>query len=513
MKKIHLGLILLVLSAQLSLAQNEQVKISWSQEMEKSKYLNFANVLGRDPDGFYIVNENTLSSISAGKNTAIIEKYDNNLNQVFSKDLIVKYHNNEVAYYSAHSVGNQFYLFTTFWDNREKVKYFLANPVSRNGEITTDPKKLFEINEQGRGAPSIQCRFSFDKTKVLLFTDLKDKKDEDESYYFKAFDQNLNTLWENTIKLPYTSKNFDIEKYIIDNNGNVHILGKVKKDRKDREKGEPDSYYTLISYSYATKEIKEFTPDLGDSYASGIGIKQDNEGNIIATGFYSEKSENSLKGVFYMKINPATQKIIIQKIKPFDTEFLTLFVSEKKAAKGAELYNFSVDHIEIDKEGNVTIIAEQYYVQTYTTTSSSGSTSTRYVYNYNHILGIRFSPSGDVLWWAKIPKLQRGGSPTYFSYMYAIKDNTMYILYNEHKKNIEDVDNKKMATLGNPKDAITVLVSIDNSGKISKVPMFEAKDDDGATIFKPTTAKYLSESEYLVLSTRGKKYKLGKITF
>ncbi|HSZ26453.1 MAG TPA: hypothetical protein VK766_12060 [Cytophagaceae bacterium] len=513
MKKIYCSLVVLFLFIEYTSAQSNQVSIAWSQEMEKNKFMDFADVLGRDPDGFYIVNENILSTISAGKNTAIIEKYDNSLNQIFSKPLIVKYHNNEVAYHTSFQVGRQFYMFTTFWDNKERVKYFLANPISRDGETMVEPKNLFEIEAQGIGAPNISCRFSFDSTKVLLFTDMKDKRNEEESYYFKALDQNLNPIWENRVSLPYSSRNFEIEKYLVDNNANVHILGRVKKDRKDRESGEPAHYYTLISYFYATKEIKEYRPDIGDAYASGIGIKPDKEGNIIVTGFYSEKSEYSLRGVFYMKIEAQSKNIATQKIKAFDQDFLAQFVSEKKASKGAELYNFSIDHIEIDNEGNAIIIAEQYYVETYTYVTSSGYTTTRYVYNYNHILSIKFSPQGDVIWWAKIPKLQRGSSATYFSYMYAFKDNKMYILYNDNKKNVDNLDPKKLATLANPKDAITVLVSIDDSGKITKIPMFEARDEDGATIFKPTTAMYLSESEYLVLSTRRKQYKLGKITF
>jgi hypothetical protein len=513
MKKIKLIILFAGLLYGNLIAQTDQVKIVWTDEMEKSRYLNFANVLGKDQQGFYIVNENTLSSISAGKQTAIIEKYDHQMKQIFSKELIVKYHENEVAYYSSNKLGDKFYLFTTFWDNKEKVKYFLANVISPNGEIVGDSKSVFDIPEQGRGAPSISMSISFDSTKILLYTDIKEKKDELESYHFKAMDQNLNKIWENTISLPYDSKKFEIQRYLIDNEANLHILGKVKRDRKEREKGEPGFYYTLISYFHTTKEIKEFTPDLGDAYASGIGIKPDKDGNILATGFYSEKSENSLRGVFYMKINPGTKSVLTQKVKNFDTDFLSLFLSEKKAAKGEELYNYSIDHIEIDKEGNTVVVAEQYYVQTYTTTNSSGYTSTRYVYNYNHILIVKFSPQGEVLWWSKVPKRQRGGDPTYFSYMYAMKNNNIYILYNEHKKNLENLDPKDMYTLGNPKDAITSMIAIDAQGKLTKVPMFESRDDEGNTIFKPSTSKRLSESESLVLSIRGKKYKIGKIQF
>lgn len=513
MKKIILSILFVGMIVSYVRAQTDQVRMDWSAEMEKSKYIDFADVLGKDAQGFYIVNSNALSSISAGKNTAVIEKYDYSMKQLFSKDLIVKFHNNEVAYHEAAKLGNNFYLFTTFWDNKEKVQYFLSNTISKDGEITGEPKVIMEMPEQGRGAPVIHSRISFDSTKILLYTDLKEKKDEPESYFFKALDQNLNPIWENTISLPYDSKSFDIERYVIDTKGNLHILGKVKKDKKERERGEPAYYYTLLSYFYATKEIKEFKPDIGDAFTSGIGIKPDKDGNIIATGFYSEKSAYSLRGAFYMKINTSTKTVITQKVKDFDNDFLSLFLSERKISKGGELYNYSIDHIETDKDGNTVIVAEQYYVETYTSTNSSGYTSTRYVYNYNHVLVVKFSPQGDVLWWAKIPKRQRSGNATYFSYMYAMKNNNIYVMYNEHKKNLENMDPLKMVTLANPKDAVTVLVAIDAAGKISKVPMFEAKDQDGATIFKPTTAKHLSDSEYLVLSIRGKKYKLGKVTF
>ena len=513
MKKTILTLSVFIMSFGFLVAQTSQVSVSWSDEMKKSRYHDFANVLGEDSEGLFIVNENTLSEISAGENTAIIEKYDYKMNQIFSKELIVRFHDNEAAYYRSMKLGGKFYLFTTFWDKKEKIKYFLANTITDKGELTGEPKVIFEMAEQGRGAPWIGFSRSFDSTKVLLYTDLKEKKDEEESYYFKALDKDLNMIWENKVSLPYTSKNFEIDMFSIDNNANINIVGKVKKERGEREKGTPVYFYTLVSYFYTTKEIKEFKPDLGDSYVSSISITPDMEGNLIATGFFSENSENSVRGVFYMKISPSTKTILTQKSKAFDPEFLSLFFSEKKAEKGGELYNFKIDHLSVDQDGNTTVAAEQYYVQVYTSTNSSGSTSTRYVYNYNHIIVIKFSKEGEVLWWNKIPKLQRGGNATYFSYLYAIKNNTVYVMYNEHKKNIENLDPKKMAYLGNPKDAITVLVSLDKDGKLSKLPMFESKEDDGTTIFQPTTARYLSKSEYLVLSIRGKTYKLGKINF
>jgi len=482
--------------------------------MVKEKNIDFANVLGKDNEGFFIVHKNLLSVMSAGRNTGVIEKYDSKLNLIFRKELIVKFHDNEVEYHSAQKVGDKFYLFSRFWDNKERVRYFLASEISKNGEIVGSPKEMIAMDEAvaGRGN-NIGMALSFDSTKILLYSDIKEKGSDAENYFFKTFDSNLNSIWENTITLMYSSKLFSIQKYVVDNEANVHILGKVTVERKDREKGEPAYFYTMLSYFHSTKEMKEFIPDVGDAYTSGIGIKPDKSGNIIAAGFYSEKSANSLKGVFLMKINIASKSVIVQKVKPFDVEFLTLFLSENKASKGKELYSYVIDHIHVDQNDDIIVMAEQYYVQVYTSTNSSGYTTTRYIYNYNHIISVKFSSVGEVLWWAKIPKLQRSGSPTYFSYMYAVKNNSVYVLYNEHKKNIDNLDPKKMATLANPKDAITVLVAIDATGKVDKMSMFEAKDDEGNTIFKPTTSKYLSPYENLALSVRGKKFKLGKISF
>ncbi len=515
MRKIILLLqIAMVLASTYVVAQTDQVKITWSPDMVKEKYIEFADVLGKDNEGFFIVHENQLSVMSAGKNTGVIEKYDSQLNLIFRKELIVKFHDNEVEYFSAKKMGDKFYLFSRFWDNKERVRYFLASEISKNGEIIGEPKELISMDESvaGRGN-NIGMAFSFDSTKVLLYSDIKEKGSEAENYFFKTFDVNLNPIWESMITLNYSSKLFAIQKYVVDNEANIHILGRVTVERKDREKGDPSFFYTMLSYFHASKDMKEFIPDVGDAYTSGIGIKPDRNGNIIATGFYSEKSANSLKGVFLMKINIASKAVVVQKVKAFDVEFLSLFLRENQANKGKELYSYVIDYIYLDQNDDIIVMAEQYYVQVYTTTNSSGYTTTRYIYNYNHIISVKFSAAGDVLWWAKIPKLQRSGNSTYFSYMFAVKNNNVYVLYNEHKKNIESLDPKKMATLANPKDAITVLVAIDNKGNVEKIPMFEAKDDEGNTIFKPTTAKYLSPSENLALSIRGKKFKLGRISF
>ncbi|MFN3917923.1 MAG: hypothetical protein ACK4K0_09275 [Flavobacteriales bacterium] len=274
-------------------------------------------------------------------------------------------------------------------------------------------------------------------------------------------------VWENTVEIPFDDDLFSINKSIVDDEGSVHILGKLyKAKRKDRVKGEPNYTYHVVSILNRGKEIKDYEIELEGFFLKDatIGINQKN--NLVASGFYTRENRNTVKGAFYISIDIKAKKVIKSSAKDFDFEVFSVAneeegedeekekkstknnKAEKKANKKSnELYAYRLDDIIWREDGGAILIAEQYYIveRTCTTTDSQGRMTTRtvYYYNYHNILLINISPEGDIDWLKRIDKRQvTSGNIAFLSYVFTACKDKMYFIFNDNIKNHDKKTNK-----------------------------------------------------------------------
>jgi hypothetical protein len=290
---------------------------------------------------------------------------------------------------------------------------------------------------------------------VVDYSSAYDKdKSKAENINMRVYDENMKMKWEREFEIPYTNDLFKIQKVIVDENGNTHLLGKeyFEKVRTER-KGKPNYKYHVISFLNDGKTVKDNALVVDANFITDAAIGITSDGFLVASGFYGSSSNFSIDGSYSVKINIQEQKIISTNKKPFDKDFIQNGMTErekkrsdKKEEKGEDLEmpEFDLDRMVLLPDGGWMLMAEQFYIttRTYTSVGSNGSTSTRTVtvYNYDDVIVVRMNPNGEIVWNAKVNKRQAtSGATSLLSYAWTYCNGTTYLVYNSYPGTSDNV--------------------------------------------------------------------------
>jgi hypothetical protein len=378
-------------------------------------------------------------------------------------------------------------------------------------------KRLDELMENGFDV-------SEDGSKICIYQSVYsvNNKEKEEVTFF-VYDEAMSPLWEKKIVFPYKSELFSINDAIVDNDGNIHLLGREYDEvRKSRKNGKPNYKYHVLSYFNQGSEAIDNIISLGKDFITDIKINVDN-GNMVAAGFYSEnKNFSSIKGVFYMNLEIKSQQVVSQSTKEFSIDFMVENMKEgkaertkKKAEKGknVEMYEFDLDELIQREDGGTVLLAEQYYITVHTTTDSKGNTTTYYVYHYNDIIAVSISPQGQIEWANKVPKLQASRAPGGpLSYASAVCDNNVYLVFNDNLKNI--TEHKQGKTYGYAgtlsKTSVVTLVTIDKEGKMEREVLYKPGKYD--IMLHPGVSSNTKDCELFLYNRRKKVHQYSQVS-
>ncbi len=513
-----------ILSFQLAIAQStissiKNVKVKWGNE-EKDKMFHRSaldQIIGQDEGGYYILKDKYSSVMGFRFTDPTLTYFDKNLNLVKSADVDPQNGQEKTDLWSFIELGDKLYMLSTY-DNykADKISLYCHDINKSTLEVSADPKKIAEVKYKGKNNErDFSYKLSPDSSTILVSYNLPyDKKDDKEGLGFIVYDSDFKELWKKEVKLPYEDKLFSVEDYKVDNDGNVYVLGLLYQEKgKMRRSGKPNYEYRLLTYRQEG-EVANYVFNLNDKFITDMGIAIAEDGNVTATGFYSEKGNYSIKGIFHTTVNNEDQVIESRNVQEFDKKFLENFMSEKKAEKGVELSNYKFDHILSNADGSTTLTAEQYYVTISTYYDSKGYPHTHYHYHYNDVMVINLTSEGKINWASKVPKTQvstdDGGY--YLSYSLIPTNNKLYFVFNDYTKLMEDEmkGNKNAIHFGLGASVIAV-AEVDEHGKVAKRVLIENKDTD--VKIRPKVSKNVGENEMLVISLKRKKSRLGKFIF
>jgi hypothetical protein len=266
-----------------------------------------------------------------------------------------------------------------------------------------------------------------------------------------------------------------------------------------------------VSYDHASRKLHETPINLGDQFISDISFGITRRGEIAVGGFYSNKSQDGLAGTFNMTIDKKNGEIIRKGSQDLTSDFLKEFMSNRRANKLRELYNYKIDHLISQSDGGLLMVAEQYYVVVVQQCQPRGGCTTSYNYYYNDIIVVSIRPDASVKWIKKIPKLQITSNDFGYlsSYALVIANNKLNFIFNDHPKNLEE--NRKKMKNGVSRKMVTVLASIDDYGNVTKKALFSAKEQRVHT--RPKIALQIAQDQSLFYAIRKKIYKFGIIGF
>lgn len=510
----------LAIQAQQVAKVTSKASVTYGPDMSASRS-TLEGVLAYANDGYYVVR--------IEKNNYILEFID--MNMVTKKSFEIpddlEYKEKKRRIVRFFMAGENIYMITTQTATKENIMYYFIESFNTSTLALNNDMKIlsqFSYEKKRDTYGAINVSVADDKKHFMVYTNTPDEKGEDETFNVKMMDASLNIKWEKEFKLPYMASLFSISRMYIDSKANLYFLGTLGKEKRASKRSAGSNYTThVIAVLNSGQDIEDLELKLDTKFISDCQITVAGNGDIIAAGFYSEIGSQTLKGSFYMSVDSKTRQVKSSNLKEFSFELLTENMTEKQAkkaekakdkGKNLELYEYDIRQLIADKDGSVTMVAEQYYVKKVTTTSYSNgrtTTTTTYYYYYNDILVVRINPEGEIQWNCKIPKRQvsTNDGGLYSSYVMTKVDKTLYFIFNDHPDNLTEVtDNKfKYMTIG--KEVAVCFTTLNEEGKYEKELLFTSEKRDNKV--RPKVCDDAKPGEFFLFSERGKDYQFQRV--
>ena len=551
MKAFKFFIVFLFINFQ-SIAQTDDIpaKITWGAEQQEPAGSFISKVIPAG-DNFYAIRRKTKSGMIRGAKKVFIEKYNAEMKLEKSQAIELEYKNKQLDFEDMILINNNLFLLSSFHNKAKKKNYLFSQMINmRNLTASRTLKKIGEIethsiNKEG----NFGIQVSRDSSKILIYNDLPSKKGKPERFSLKIYNDGFEELWNKDITLPYNSGNFSTEEYRIDRDGNVYILGVIYQDRtRTRRQGKPTYQYAILAYTSQGEDAEEYKIDFQDKFITDLTFRVADDGNIVCSGFYSEKGTYSIRGTYFFRLNPLTKEVYNRNLKEFDFDFLSDFLSNRKKEKAKkakregntqkqiELFSYSLDKLVLRSDGGALLVAEQYYVDQDSRNDLYGgrggyispitgryyydpyrnSTTQRtqeYHYNYNDIIVVNIQPNGEIEWAARIPKRQEtiddGGY--YSSYAMSIVRDRIYFVFNDNIKNYQTKKRPDRVYYYNGSSSVIALAEITRDGSVNAYPLISNREVGALTI--PKICKQSGRNKMVIYGENGRRFRFANLEF
>ncbi len=485
--------------------------VYWGEETKEPPKSRIINVLGADANGYYAVRLQGRSG-----NEPYLEYYNHKNKLKKSKEIDVRYKGQRRNFKDIIFFNGKNYLLTTFTNTQKKTKYLFIQDIDTKSFDTkeTNIRKIGEVPSRVLfETGSFDYRISEDSTHLMVYHNMPYKRNEAERFAFKVYDKQMKEVWSKEVALPFTDQLFEVKDFKVDDAGNAYLLGKLFDERvRERKGGKPNYKYLVLAYLDQGTNQKQYKISFEEKFISELTFKIAKNGDLICAGFYSDLRTSLLKGTCFFKINAANGKLYNSGVKEFDQEFLSQFMSERKAARGKELYSYDMRKLILRSDGGAVLVAEQYFVRVSQNRDANGRITTRYYYNYNDIIVININPDGSIAWANKIPKRQvtvdDGGYFSSFA-MATVRDK-LYFIFNDNPANSNELDPRRILNY-NGKRSVVTLAILGAKGSYEKYSLFSNQDAD--VITRPKVCKQTSRNEMVIYGERRRNYRFGKVKF
>ena len=496
----YLLLIFICLLSILSFGQNNKFSFKLGMEYELPRKTEDLAFVGNEKDG--IVN------LSIKKEELIIVRFDTKtLNKTIEKKIdLPEATKNFLSEQVVDFNNNNYYWLHSDWDkgNENEILYYDKIDVS-TGKIAEANHKIIETTKIAgqttlRGFYSYkttskyQYDYDADRKKLLISYRLHPEERNDKKNYDKiglqVFDENLNKIWGNEFRMPYTEAIMDNSDFSVDSKGNAYMLVKVydndSRREKDKSTGLPAYHYEVFKFTKDSKKIIIAPVSVDDNYIKETTLIENALHEMIIACTFSKKSKgNGTDGIF-LAILDQDGKVI--KYKNGSYEFPKQELEKFESARSKrrmerkddyEAPNLKVRDVMVQADGSIFISCEEYHVEVRSYTDSRGYTTYSTTYYYEDILGSKIDASGKFEWLRKIPKRQRGSNGRGTMGFKLISDASgFYFLYLDNLKNLHITEDEVPKYHVDGYGGQVMISKLDKNGVLSKDLLFDTREED-----------------------------------
>lgn len=434
-------------------------------------------------------------SIRQSRRLLTVAKHDNFSISATGK-ISTKLKGNVALFEDVKLVNNQLVVFLS--DRREGKDLFFMQKYDNELNPSSDAVILasYEL-ERGYSRGEYRVISSQNKKYFAVIWNVPGKKDIQDKYGFKVFDEKLVEISEGDYKLPFEGKLSEISEHYLSNTGDYFISVTEYSEPENKRLFKSFLNFKALHLFHITPELMDqFTVDLKGKRVETMTMNSDNNNLFTLSGVYGEALESGVAGLFYIRLDFEKDSILNQGFEKFDKNFITqdwsarqIEKAEKQEAKGRgepQLYNYRMRQSEILSDGSIVGSLEQYYVVTNTYYDGRGNSRNTYTYYYNDIIAFKIGNSGGFDWLKKIDKQQvsaNDGGP-FSSYSRFVDGSKIVFIFNDNSDNY-DVNGKFIQASGGNiyaanfglRKNVVALVTLDVYSGIVNRETFFSRDD------------------------------------
>lgn len=528
MKKLFFFLFTFFVSAGLWAQEQAEFEITWGEAMDNSEAGGILRIIGDESDSFYALGVRVNRTPGQGIMKLSLRSYNYDMKMLIEQDIDLGSGKEFREFLDVISTNTELLVFSSFQNKRERKNYLFAQHFNKSTlKQEGDLEMVMEL-DYTRGTNSntgqFDIKLSNDRSKTMIMANLPYKKRENEKLKCYVYDAEFKPIMQRNITLPHTDDKYSVLDYEVSNQGQVYILGKFTEGRVQRSsKKLPDYKFEIISYS-GGESSTSYPVTVAGKYVVDTKLIINLDQDLICAGFFTEKSGQSVRGSYFLKIDHKTGGKVVEKFTDFDIELITQNMSKgkKKAAlkkdasgKVVEIPDYRVAGFILKEDGGLVLIGEQRYsyyrYKVYANgTQSRGGT----IYRFNSIMVLNIAPTGEIEWSDQIEKEQVGGGMgglmELVSFGLHTQDDRLHIFYNDNssrlakkKKKVKTKDRLPMM------DAMAFMVSYNMEGKRINTVLNTYKDLKMWMLAKATYG--LDNGEAIMIYSGRTKQQLGMI--
>jgi hypothetical protein len=510
MKKRTL-LILLIFYTFLSKAQ--EYRVQWGNEEKIPRKSILKDVLAYDREHFYTLR------YYYDKEQYQIEKYSHRFQKEAFYDIPKETSGGVKNYEFAFQVADILYIFSSVINvERGKDELYMEKLNKKSMTIAEAPAKLGSISipkTKSRVVGQYGYSISRDSSKILIYYSMPPILDVPERFILAVFNQKMEALWAEDISMTHMSIGFFAENFLIDDAGTVIVKGRKYfldslKSCDDYDLKQIYKHHIAV-YQNQGKEVFEVEIDSDDKHLFEMKVAIDLSNQLICAGFYSDSTNCTLDGSYFIKIDIPSKSIVRYNYEALPESFRLIEYQNNGiySKRLLKLYESKLRDLIPKSDGSAILIAEQYYPQEYLLSTRISCDGINYrptsTYFHNDILLVNISESGSIEWTNKIAKRQLSLNDRGFfnSFAIMVKDNTLNFIFNEHNDNLKPVSGQLRTMFYKDKtNSHVALVSVDLMGKRKRTTLYFGNKYQILTI--PKLSKQLAYNKLVIFGERRK---------
>lgn len=505
-KCIQLTLTTTVLLLISNFTNAQELELTWGKVAKtEKKYTILKDTLSSDENGYSFVFGPEYPSVVA-KTYNVIR---NNIQHEKESSILIpeKLRGKNVTPQTTFSINNKLVTFLSVIDTKTEINQLYCVTFDENSEIITD-KLVDEIRyKDNKNNGKFDIRYNKDRKTFMLMHQEIFTKNENVEVSFKLYKDDLTSILEKNITLPYLDKQFEIIDYQTDESNNIFLLGNYTLEKNVTKK-------TIFSYNHQLNKLDEINLNF-KTIAGGPNVKFTYEfGTLNLTGFYYSE-DNGILGICFIKINAKTLKTELEKLVPFSKNDLLQFITKKGLEKNTGIVGKFVIREIIKKEnGDQFIIAELYKFEI--RHSNEGVYRT---YEYDDIMVVSVKKDLEINWIKNINKYQysRDDDGKYSSFATLSDDKNIYLIYNDNKNNHYSYNNRgewgniDIQTDNYPRIVVTSVTLNQQSGDFKREHLYKPISTDDPR-FIPKKSYWIINNQLLMYGQNGSNFKFGILT-